>query len=440
MKSLTAPLITAALLVVLLLGWTGWEKRRVEEKTRHEIRRTAETLFSAMQGSIQSNLRRGRGHKERIGEILKNVTESTELTHFEIRQDNEVITSAAAMPVPAITSPEGVLFERNSFWLWKTVQLMDHMPPHAAGSEQGHMGGRNADTDIDFSEKSQLIVMGLDAAPYFLEGKQTLQRIYLLAGTGMTAALILAAAWSFIIRNRQLSLQLERESIRAEHLSDLQLAGAGLAHETKNPLGLIRGMAQQISTTADCPQHLRDLSFDIMEQADIATARLGEFISFSRRRLPELETVNLQEVAGRICELMQYDARRLQVELRNDVPALPVQADPGMLAQILTNLISNALHACTDGAVIRIAAACRRHSAELRVCDTGAGIPADLLPEVFKPYVTGRTDGHGLGLAIVRRMVEDHGWRIKLESVEHRGTEVSIFDIPCTTGGGHLET
>jgi signal transduction histidine kinase len=426
-------LLTAGVLVSLLLGWTASEKKLVEANARKEIHRTAETLFGAMKGSIQANLRRGFGHKDRIGMILKNVTETTQLNHFEIRQEHDVITSSGTTLPPDINTPEGTLFSKGDFWLWKTVELQDHTRhPYQGG--QGFSGGRSDDSDIDFNEKSQLIVLGLDAAPYYEELKHARWHIHFLTGIGILALLVLFTAWSFVLRNRELSAQLGQESLRAEHLSDLQLAGAGLAHETKNPLGLIRGMAQQISTSKACPEPIRDLSIDMMEQADIATARLGEFIAFSRKSLPKEETVNLKDAAGRICDLMQYDAERRGVKLLNEIPGLSVKADPGMLSQILTNLISNALNACSKGNRICLSVQRRKQTVELLISDTGSGIPVDLLPEVFKPYVTGRDDGHGLGLAIVRRMVEDHGWRIELKSVEQQGTEVRICDIPCMSG------
>ncbi|WP_298802256.1 SulP family inorganic anion transporter, partial [uncultured Lentibacter sp.] len=108
-----------------------------------------------------SNLRRGRGHKNRIGIILNNVTETTQLNHFEIRQDNEVISSSGMTAPPQISTPEGSLTSHHDFWLWKTVELQDHAP-YSPGGKQGHQGGRFLETDIDFSEKEQLIVLGLD--------------------------------------------------------------------------------------------------------------------------------------------------------------------------------------------------------------------------------------------------------------------------------------
>lgn len=438
MKPFAAPIITAIALIALLLVWALTEKQLAEDKSQQEVVRNAEALFGAMKGSIQSNLRRGRGHKVRIGTILKNVTETTQLTYFEIRQGQEVISSSDKVSLPDIDSPQGSLRVNRNFWMWQTLELMDHIP-HAYGNEQGYMGGRNGDADIDFNQQKQLVVLGLDVSSYDEELRDTLRHIVFMTGSGIIAAMVLAAAWSFILRNRELSIRLERESIRAEHLSDLQLAGAGLAHETKNPLGLIRGMAQQIGNCTDCPEPVQDLAFDMMEQADIATARLGEFIAFSKIRMPELQVIELCDATARICELMQCDAERLGVELVNEVPTLSVEADPGMLSQILTNLISNALNACSKGGRISVSTALMKERVELRVCDDGKGIASDFLPEVFKPYVTGREDGHGLGLAIVRRMVEDHGWRIELNSIEQQGTEVRIYDIPFISGGGGVE-
>jgi len=436
-KSTLIPILSAAVLILALLGWTAAERNLAKGKAHQEIHRTAETLFGAMKGSIQANLRRGRGNKDRIARILKNITDTTQLIHFEIRQNGEVVTSSGDRPTPSIASAEGHQLIGNDYWLWKTVKLQEHTP-YGHGNEAGHIA-RFADTDIDFQEKAQLILLGLDATAFHTELRHALRRVNIVAGTGVLAALVLAAAWSFVLRNRSLAEQLERESIRAEHLYDLQLAGAGLAHETKNPLGLMRGMAQQISSAPQSAQPIRELAVDIMEQADVAAARLGEFIAFSRKRLPEAVEIDLPEAVEKICDLMQYDAEGKGIRLLNEVGGFRIKADPDMLAQILVNLVSNALNACSAGDEIRLSATCRRNSAELVVADSGPGIPADLVSEVFKPYVTGRDDGHGLGLAIVRRIVEDHGWRIELKSAKQRGTEVIISDIPCMIGDAASE-
>lgn len=433
MKLAIPPICTAATLSLLLFFWAIAEKKKATERAEYEIHQTAETLFGAMRGSIQANLRRGKGHKDRIGQILSNIVNTTELNHFEIRQDGLMVTSSGTVPTPDIATPAGEILSAPNYWLWKTVHLQDHSP-HAGQNAFGQMR-QDLETNIDFTEKEQLILLGLDAAAYNDALKQSFKHIYTLMGLGFVAILIFSAAWIFILRNRELGRQLERESIRAEHLSDLQLAGAGLAHETKNPLGLIRGLAQQMTSAPETPESTRHMATDIMEQADIATARLGEFIAFSRKNKPIVESVNLHQAVKRICDLMHYDAERMGITLENNTGNQMVNADSGMLSQIIVNLLSNALNACSNGD--RISFNCsdaKKGLLELRIEDSGSGIPAALQREVFKPYITGRTDGHGLGLAIVRRIVEDHAWDIELSSIEQEGTSVTISGIQCTHG------
>lgn len=432
MKQIFVPPIAVFLLSMLLVYWGYTEKIRAQQSALHEIESNAETLLGAMKGSIQANLRRGRGHKDRIGQILKNLVETTELNHFEIRQDDAVITSAGLKLAPAIITSNGQLLDESNFWLWRTVQLQDHTP-NIESAGRGYLR-QQSETNIDFSEKQQLIVLGLDAATYHSGIRRSLKHTYVATGIGIVAVLVLATAWIFILRSRELARQLEHESLRADHLSDLQLSGAGLAHETKNPLGLIRGLAQQISCEEEASDRIRGLAASIMEQSDIAAVRLGEFIAFSKKNTPQVEVVKLHEVVTKICDLMQYDAEKSHVNLKSEIGDIHVMADQGMLSQVIVNLLSNALQACSEGDRIDIICGCdKKKTAHLEIKDSGRGIPAHLRPEIFKPYVTGRSNGHGLGLAIVRRIAEDHDWAIEIESVEQKGTSVLISGIQCAS-------
>ena len=121
------------------------------------------------------------------------------------------------------------------------------------------------------------------------------------------------------------------------------------------------------------------------------------------------------------------------VELKQEGADLSILADADQLEQILVNLLLNSLQASRSGGRVTIITATDGDGCRLAVRDTGSGVDPALLDDIFKPYVTGRSDGHGLGLAIVRRIVEDHGWsvglRSPLESRENGGTEVFLTGL-----------
>jgi signal transduction histidine kinase len=108
-------------------------------------------------------------------------------------------------------------------------------------------------------------------------------------------------------------------------------------------------------------------------------------------------------------------------------------ADPEMLLQLLLNLLLNSLQASSPGARLQLSFTRSGARGRLEVRDQGCGIAPELLPEVLKPYVSGRAEGHGLGLAIVRRMAEQHGWTIEVFSGPDRGTRVLISGLRVVT-------
>ena len=171
------------------------------------------------------------------------------------------------------------------------------------------------------------------------------------------------------------------------------------------------------------------LAEDIMEEVDMTVARLGDFLAYARSRTPEKREVDARRVIGRAAELLEPDYEAAGIELDIACDPLRIKAEPEMLQQVLVNLLLNSLNACPEGAKVRVEVSGNHETASLQVTDNGPGIPEDLKKDVFKPYVSGRQDGHGLGLTIVRRMAEAHGWQVDLESSPGKGTTVTISGI-----------
>jgi len=252
-----------------------------------------------------------------------------------------------------------------------------------------------------------------------------------------TAILLLTAsvaAWIMVIRSRLLAEQLRTERAHSAHLEDLGLAAAGLAHETKNPLGIISGIAQQIARNPEVPEQSKVMLETIIDEVDKSASRLGHFMTFAKQREINVVQLDIQELAARIAEILQPEFDAAAVTLEVNCPLMTIVADEDMLRQVLVNLLLNSLQASPEGS--RVEVRMERHGARatLVVADQGCGIPPELLPDIFKPYVAGNPDGHGLGLAIVKRFVEDHGWTIKADSQLNRGTVITVSGIMLLQG------
>ena len=283
----------------------------------------------------------------------------------------------------------------------------DRSHPRAGGHEQAMILGFEIPKESrTLSAAKKSIVLTLVAALFFL-----------------TASLM---AWIMVIRSRLLAGQLDAERARRAHLEELGLAAAGLAHETKNPLGIILGLAQQISTNPEEPEQSRLMLEHIVDEVDKAQARLGNFMTFARQRKVNAVFLDVQKVAARVAEILQPDFGAVGVTLEMDCPPLEILADEEMLRQLFVNLLLNSLHASSPGGKVAVRMARKGKTAVLTVEDQGSGVSPELLPNIFQPYVSGNAQGHGLGLAIVKRFVEEHGWTIAVDSQPDRGTAITI--------------
>lgn len=248
-------------------------------------------------------------------------------------------------------------------------------------------------------------------------------------GIGALGVLALCAAWVQSIRSRALAHRLAIESEQRSNLEELSLAASGLAHETKNPLGIIRGLAQRLKGAPQLSEADQDSAAQILEEADRAVHRLGDFISYARVRTPEIGPVAVRPLLEKVVSVLSADSEAAGVRIQHQGPDVTVLADRDMLLQILLNLTLNSVQASSPGGVVTLRLRVNAGKGVLVVEDQGRGVPPELLPTVFKPYVTGREHGHGLGLTIVRRQVVQHGWTIAMRSTSDTGTRVEVSGI-----------
>jgi signal transduction histidine kinase len=243
-------------------------------------------------------------------------------------------------------------------------------------------------------------------------------------------------AWRHVAKSSDLQLRLVRASEMNSHLREMNLAAAGLAHETRNPLNIIRGMAQMISKQPDAMPAVREKSRAILDETDKVTAQLNEFINYSRPREVRPSAVALTAAVNEVARALTYDIEEKQVRLEIKGESFTIAADEQLLRQALFNLVLNAIQAVETGGEIQIVATRTAGSeGQLEIRDNGPGVPPERREEIFKPYFTTNKKGTGLGLAVVQQITLAHGWEIQCVPNEPKGAVFRITHLKLAGKG-----
>ncbi|MBI4561278.1 MAG: GAF domain-containing protein, partial [Candidatus Rokubacteria bacterium] len=241
-----------------------------------------------------------------------------------------------------------------------------------------------------------------------------------------------------VVKDQQLRLTLAQQQVlQADKLSALGQLVAGVAHELNNPLTVVLGAADLLSERA--PDSMRETVMLVVEQAQRARRIVEDLLTFARRQPLERERVELAELLEKVLSVTGAALQLARVTVERDVerglPAL--WADGGQVEQVLVNLITNAKQAMAEvDGERRLRVTIRRAGPDhvrILVGDTGPGIPGDLLPKVFDPFVTTKgARGTGLGLSISYGIVQEHAGELRVESEPGRGTTFTI-ELPIGT-------
>ncbi len=230
--------------------------------------------------------------------------------------------------------------------------------------------------------------------------------------------------------NRSLG-ELNSRLLQAEQMANLGEGAAVLAHELKNPLGIIRGSAEILLKGRDPSQQTEILQF-ILEETDRLAALTDEFMRFARMAPPEKNPTDLDDLVQSVAFL--WESRRkapspLTIRFELGLPGETVALNSRQVYQVLLNLLGNAEDAMPAGGQLRLATGLERSSGKawVSVEDTGKGIPEKDLARVFDRFFTTKESGLGLGLALVKKVAEAHGGSARIESSIGQGTRVTLF-------------
>jgi signal transduction histidine kinase len=229
---------------------------------------------------------------------------------------------------------------------------------------------------------------------------------------------------------------------QAERLANLGQMVATVSHEIRNPLGIISSSADFLSGNLKDSPKLQRLAGAIVDESERLWRILTDFLEFARPQEPEFKPAVVEDILEEILVLLETDMRRAGVELltefRSDPGPVPV--DVKMLHRAFVNLLVNAIQAMPDGGLLTVGTSLSAEGGVqgglqggrliVAISDTGPGLSKEAAEHVFKPFRTTKTKGTGLGLALVRSVVESHGGELSLVNIEggpdSRGLRVTL--------------
>lgn len=223
-------------------------------------------------------------------------------------------------------------------------------------------------------------------------------------------------------------VDVEEQLRQNEKLSALGLLAAEIAHEIRNPLTVMKMLFHSLNLQFDAADaRARDAAVITgkMEQLDKIVERI---LRFARTSEPEFHPCDLNAIIEDVLLLVRHKLKQQGIELRKKlaVPLPEVSCDRTQIEQVLLNLILNAAHAMPKGGALTISTSREKDAVSFAIADTGEGISAERQKQLFQPFLTSKPSGTGIGLAIVRKIVETHRGRTEVRSRPGQGTQFRI--------------
>ena len=254
---------------------------------------------------------------------------------------------------------------------------------------------------------------------------------------------VIAAMMSYLagsLRRTRAALRVaEKELIVRERLSEAGRVSASLAHEIRNPLAAISGSVQVLKKELALSAEQRDLMDIVLKESERVSHSLEQFLDFARPSKKIFSEISLTDILDEMLKILQGGGELSgKVEVAGNFRSSDLQyyGNAGEFKQVFWNLIKNAAKAMPEGGRLRLDFfGPRRKEIRIVVADSGRGMTEEDKKHLFEPFYSGFENGRGLGMSIVRRIVDDYDGRIDVRSELHKGTEV-LITLPVVRPGG----
>jgi signal transduction histidine kinase len=232
--------------------------------------------------------------------------------------------------------------------------------------------------------------------------------------------------------------QVEQAARRSDRLAALGQLSAGLAHELRNPLGTIKASAELLQRNVSAENDVaREVAGFIASEVDRTNSLVTRFLQFARPLKLRRENADLTHTLDRAIAQVEREAKGAVI-YKNYAPELaPFPFDAELMERVFYNLILNAVQASPAGGMVSVKTRAAGEDVEITVIDRGVGIDPQQRDSIFNPFFTTKPEGVGLGLAIVSKIVDEHGGKITVESEPGKG---SVFHVCLPASAAPEET
>ncbi|HNW11354.1 MAG TPA: ATP-binding protein, partial [Candidatus Rifleibacterium sp.] len=222
---------------------------------------------------------------------------------------------------------------------------------------------------------------------------------------------------------------LEEQLKRADKLSAIGVLAAGVAHEIRNPLTGMKMIVQLLEAEFAADDNRREPLGIIQREIDRLESIVGNLLDFAKPSKPKAIDVVPAKVVEDCYQLIKNQLGKQSIQFETHINGVcpVIVGDPDQLKQVFINILTNAIHAIGRNGRLTVNIDSRDDHVVVAFEDTGIGIPAERLPDIFNPFMTTKEDGTGLGLSMAQRIVEEHGGRIEVQSVSGEGSTFTVF-------------
>lgn len=243
----------------------------------------------------------------------------------------------------------------------------------------------------------------------------------------------LTQSFNFMVQKLREQRKLEEKLREAEHLSGIGQLSRSMAHEIRNPLNFISLSVDHIKEkyapdkNQESAEKFRSLISSIKQEIQRLNRLVEDFLDYGKPMRLNLQEVDIEKLLEDIIGIIWAKAEAEKINIVKEYGSLPVlNIDPELIKTCIFNVILNAFQAMPDGGTLTIKTGAGDEIISIEISDTGLGVANDDISRVFDPFFTTKKNGLGIGLALTRRVVEEHGGKVSLRSIVGKGSEVKI--------------